>query len=227
LHRQKPLMFARLERAGLPVPPASTGTQHVSMSSFVARGRRAWSGVVHKPLAGIYKTALWDDDIVHPWEARPALAQRYVRGDTIRCYVLDGRMLASARIEHRGTVDSSLSQTGIAPVGLTSEQRAIAEGTARALGLVFCGLDLMRDAVSGETWVIDCNVSPMFVNFSYLSGCDIAGLIADHLISLAGHEHGSRAQEVLGMVSEAKQALAGDADMAAMMRRLRGRWKRT
>lgn len=227
LHRQKPLMFARLGRAGLPVPAWTAGNERRRMDAFAAKCGMDWQGAVHKPLAGIYKTLSWDQALEHPWGARPALAQRTIRGDTIRCYVLAGRVLAAARIEHGGTVDSSESQTGIGPMTLTKEQRSIAEATSRALGLSFCGLDLMHDPISGDTWVIDCNLSPMFVNFSYLSGCDIAGHIADHLLSLAGHGGDRRAREVLGMVSEAKQVLADDAEMASLFRRLRGRQRRS
>jgi glutathione synthase/RimK-type ligase-like ATP-grasp enzyme len=212
LHRQKPLLFSRLVRAGVPVPPFLCTSEPASAHAFAEHGWRSWSGVVDKPSAGIYKTTLWGDGSakIHRWQTRPALLQRYIAGDTVRCYVLRDRVVAAARIVHGGTIDSSMSQTGIVPVELTSEQRSVAERTARALDLAFCGMDLMVEAAGNQTWLIDCNLSPMFVNFAKLSLVDVPGLLADALIEMAGEKVGDR-PAVLDMVEEAKRLLASDA----------------
>ncbi len=211
LHRQKPLLFTRLARAGVPVPPFLSTSEPESARSFAEHGWRCWSGVVDKPSAGIYKTRLWTDasEGCHRWATRPALLQRYIAGDTVRCYVLGHRVVAAARIVHGGTIDSSESQTGIDPIEITGEQRNVAERVSRTLDLAFCGIDLMVEAGSSETWVIDCNLSPMFVNFAKLSLVDVPGLLADALIEMAGE--GARGRPVLfDMVEEAKQLLASD-----------------
>ena len=172
--------------------------------------------MVDKPSAGIYKTRLWQADETAS-TSRPKLLQRFIQGDTIRCYVLKGELCAAARIVHGGTVDSSMSQTGIETVELNPSQRAIAQDTAETLDLPFCGMDLMVDGTTGETWVIDCNLSPMFVNFARLSLVDIPGRLADALIE-AGTEGGRcHRPAVLDLVEEAKSLLA-DGEFAGMVR---------
>jgi glutathione synthase/RimK-type ligase-like ATP-grasp enzyme len=210
LHRQKPLLFSRLARAGIPVPPFLATSDSRAAATFAQRAASDWIGAVDKPCAGIYKTLLWDSRRApeHRWGTRPALVQRYIRGDTIRCYVLRFQAITAARIVHGGTVDSSMSQTGIELVQLTEVQRGIAERTARALDLAFCGMDLMVDSSSGTTWVIDCNLSPMFVNFARLTLVDLPGLLADYLIELATGEQARQRPAVLDLVEDAKRMLA-------------------
>lgn len=219
LHREKPFELSRMAAAGLPVPTFLAGTDREALASFVETGTRSWGGVVNKPLAGIYKTVRWDESFRHPFDRRPALGQRLIRGDTVRCYVLDGRLISAARIVHAGTVDSSLSQTGIETIELSPEQRSLAEGTAHALGLVFCGMDLMVDHATAESWVIDCNLSPMFVNYAKLSGCDVPGHVADYLLR-TGRGPSDRSQRLLDLLAEAKDAMEEDRSLVS---RLRGR----
>lgn len=216
LHRQKPLLFTRLVRAGLPVPAFLASSDASQSRRFAEQGCRAWSGVVDKPSAGIYKTVLWQADATQE-PSRPKLLQRFIRGDTVRCYVLKHELCAAARIVHAGSVDSSTSQTGIETLKLDARQRAIAEGTSRALGLAFCGMDLMIDDTTGETWVIDCNLSPMFVNFAKLSLVDIPGRLADVLIEAGAEEGKTRRPAVLDLVDDVKSLLA-DPEIAAGFR---------
>ncbi|MFH2007486.1 MAG: hypothetical protein ABI333_12950 [bacterium] len=220
LHRLKTHELDRLRAAGLPVPAFWAGSARESLERFAGAAAARWGGGVDKPLAGIYKTHLWTAVRAgaHPWGRRPALCQRYVAGDTIRCYVLAGRLLAAARIVHGGTVDSSMSQTGIEVLELPPAGRRLAEQAAEALGLAFCGLDLQRDR-HGELFVIDCNVSPMFVNFSKLSRCDIAAHLAAHLIVLASERRPVPRPDVVDLVAGAKALLAGDPEIARRLPR--------
>ena len=217
LHRLKPFTLRSLG-GQVPLPRYSAGSDAKRMRAFARKVQTDGSGVVDKPMAGIYKTELWDQERwrAHRWGTRPALYQRYVEGDTIRCYVLDGRVLSAARIVHGGTVDSSKSQTGIEVLELTEEGRAMAVAVAECLGLPFCGLDLMRDAVTGELCVIDCNLSPMFVNFARLSHCDIPGHLADYLIARSERPPAER-PKVLDLVDQAKDLLRGDQDIAVLL----------
>lgn len=147
----------------------------------------------------------------------PALYQRYIRGDTIRCYVLEGRVLSAARIVHGGTVDSSISQTGIEPVMLPPQAEVAAEATARALDLAFCGIDLMHPLETDRYYVIDCNLSPMFVNYSRLSRHDITAHLADFLIRSASRQVPYRRPRALDLLDRAKQLLADDPDIASLL----------
>jgi len=219
LHRLKTHELDRLRAAGLPVPAFQAGSAPEPLERFAGDAQQ-WGGAVDKPLAGIYKTHLWtaERSRAHPWARRPALCQRYVAGDTIRCYVLAGRLLAAARIVHGGTVDSSSSQTGIEVIELPPAGRRLASRVAQALGLSFCGMDLQRNR-DGELFVIDCNLSPMFVNFSKLSRCDIAGHLADHLITLASERRPVPRPDVVDLVADAKSLLSEDPEIARRLGR--------
>ena len=187
LHRLKTRLLQRLQRAGLPVPALAAGTDAARLERWAVQTEQRHGGVVDKPVAGIYKTRRWSAarHAARPWSRRPALLQRLIRGATVRVYVLAGEVLTAAKIVHAGEhVDSSRGQTGVEVLELDAPARAAAEGAARELELEFCGLDLMLDETSGEVFLIDCNLSPMFVNHGRMSRCDIAGHLADHLIAL-------------------------------------------
>ncbi len=218
LHRLKGLLMRRLGRAKLPVPQFSLGSDCGRLADFARQGKEKWTGVVDKPPAGIYKTHLWTEDRqgTHPWTARPAFYQRFIRGDTVRCFVVEGKLISAARIVHGGTVDSSMSQTGIEVIELPEPARGIAEKVATTLELPFCGMDLMLDESTKEAFVIDCNMSPMFVNYGRLSRCDIAGHLAELLIKIA-HGEPYRRPEVMRLLDEAKGLLANDKSLAELL----------
>ncbi|MBI4701191.1 MAG: hypothetical protein HY744_08540 [Deltaproteobacteria bacterium] len=220
-HRLKPWLLLALGRQGLPVPEWCCGSGGEACGRFAARGRARWGEVVDKPPAGIYKTELWTEQrfAAHRFGRRPALYQRLVRGDTVRCYVLGGQLLGAARIVHGAAVDSSLDQTGIEVVELSADEQRTVERAAQLLGLDFLGLDLQRDARTGESFLLDCNLSPMFASWGRLSQCDVAGRLADHLIACAAGRAGAAAPRpgVLDLVDEAKALFARDADIAALL----------
>jgi [lysine-biosynthesis-protein LysW]--L-2-aminoadipate ligase len=220
LHRMKVRLLGMLAARGVPVPPFVAGAPARAVAASTRDAVSRWGEAVDKPLAGIYKTRAWSDlEAPARGDARPALLQRRVRGDTVRCYVLDGRVLASARIVHAGTVDSSESQTGIDPTDLPDAARRAALDAAATVGVAFCGLDLMRASASGEWFVIDCNLSPMFVRFGVLSGCDVAGALADYLVDQAARRTGPRRPGGSRRGDRARIAILGrkiDAEVVAL-----------
>ncbi len=220
LHRLKTWYVWLMRNRGIPVPETAVGSDRDALRRFAEQGTEQWGGVVDKPPAGIYKTHLYDAQrfSAHRWGQRPALYQRYVKGQTVRCYVLAGKLLSAAGIVHGGTVDSSLSQTGIEVLELAPTEREMVEATATRLGLAFCGMDWQRDEKTGKGFVIDCNLSPLFVNYGKLSRCDIAGHIAEHLISLATGDADRQRPAVLDVVDEAKELLARDPEIAELLR---------
>jgi glutathione synthase/RimK-type ligase-like ATP-grasp enzyme len=212
LHRQKTYLFWYLRQKGLPIPAFMSGTAKHRLKQFAEKAFMEKDGAVIKPLAGIYKTYLWDKQRwqAHQWKSRGALYQYYIKGDTIRCYVLQKKVIAAARIIHGDTVDSSMSQTGIEVISLPEEACRIAESTAEVLGLLFCGMDLMRESKTGEFFLIDCNMSPMFVNFARLSGIDIPAMLAEFLITEAAEK---KKRNKLPLLKEAKDLLAHDPEI--------------
>ncbi|MBN2736957.1 MAG: hypothetical protein JXR70_08260 [Spirochaetales bacterium] len=219
LHRLKSYLFYYLRKKGIPVPDFICSSHAFTMKDFAQKQFSKGPGAVIKPLAGIYKTKLWSasDWDNHDWQTRAAFYQSYIPGDTIRCYVVDDVFAAAARIVHQGTVDSSMSQTGIEVLDLPCEAKTMALSTAKALGLRFCGMDLMHDKNSGRYYVIDCNMSPMFVNFSRLSAVDIPAMIAEMLMKISGQEAPKR---IKGLLGDLKSLLADD---VGLRQKLEGR----
>ena len=219
LHRLKTRMLTLLRRAGLPVPSFAAGSAPGPMEGIALDLTRRWSGAVDKPLAGVYKTHPWsvEGHAAHPWGRRPALYQRLICGDTVRCYLVEARLLSAARVVHGDTVDSSISQTGTEVLQLPPRGVEVAEAAARTLGLDFCGQDLLLEHRTGEVFLIDCNLAPMFVNYSRATRCDVAGHLADLLIRRAASHADHPRVPVLEMVDQAKDLLAGDPDIARLL----------
>ena len=217
-HRLKAHTLTLLREAGLPVPPFCAGSAAGLLQVATRKMAALYSGVVDKPLAGVWKTHPWSAErhAAHPWGRRPALHQRLIRGDTVRCYLVGGRLLTSARVVHGDTVDSSMSQTGTEVIQLPPRGVEVAEAAARALALDFCGQDLLLEHGTGEVFLIDCNLAPMFVNYGRATRCDVAGHLADLLIRRAKTGHVARAP-VLDMVDQAKDLLAADPDIARLL----------
>jgi len=179
VHRNKVWQLFSLGAQGLPVPPTVAGNDPEACQRFV-EDQGGPDQVVVKPLAGIYKTHLlseWGLDAA--LEAGPVILQRYVRGDTIRAYIADGRLVGAGRIVHdTNTVDSSLGQTGVEPVDLPGGAVSAGWNAARHLGLRWTGMDFMKEASTGRFFILECNASSMFANFSRRTGYDVPGALA-------------------------------------------------
>lgn len=190
LHRLKPFLFHFLAKNGVPVPPFMVASSGDDLLQFSRNNARQRIKTVIKPVAGIFKTELQTEAVWQKrlWTIRGAFYQNYVQGDTIRCYILNKRVIAAAKILFQGTVDSSLSQTGIEVVDLPPRAARIVRSAAEVLDARFCGIDLMREKRSGKYYVIDCNFSPMYVNFARLSRIDVPAYLADDLIQLARND---------------------------------------
>jgi hypothetical protein len=188
-------------------------TSSKALRPFIVETRRLSKHIVTKPMAGIYKTNLYTEG--EPRE-NAAFYQHYVKGDTVRCYVLDDELIASAVVHHSGSVDSSVNQTGIEVITLPRETVNMLRYTAGLLGLCFCGIDLIREADTGEYFVIDVNISPMFVNFARQSFIDIPAMIADCLIGYAQKHRGITTRR-FPMLEQAKDMLSTDPDIRKLI----------
>ena len=186
VHRVKVWQVLSLARAGLPVPPTLATNDPDAARTFVA-AHGGPDQVVAKPLAGIYKTALLVNLDLDAMLARgPVILQRYIQGDTIRTYIVNGRLVGAGRILHSGrSVDSSVEQQGVERVDLPAEVVAQGWAAARHLGLAWTGMDFQRDARTGRCYVLECNASAMFASFSRQTGVDVPGALAELLLRLA------------------------------------------
>ena len=186
IHRNKVHQLFALMRAGLPVPPTVAGSSRDNCRQFVA-AQGGEAEVVAKPLAGIHKTRLLAEVGLDAVLANgPAILQRYVRGEVIRAYLVGDQLVGAGRVLHRGrSVDSSVEQTGVERVALPDHVARMGRAAAGVLGLTWTGMDLVREAKSGDYFILECNASPMFANFSAATGCDVAGPLAQLLVQLA------------------------------------------
>ena len=214
LHRLKPFLSHYLGKHGVPVPAFIVASAGEQLLRFSERNANLQAKTVVKPLAGIFKTELQTEEEWKRgfWKIRSAFYQTFIEGDTIRCYVLNDRVIAAAKILFHGTVDSSLSQTGIEVVDLPPQAVQIARTTARILNTRFCGIDLMREKRTNKYYIIDCNFSPMFVNFARLSKIDIPAKIAEYLIQLAQQDP-KPSPKGASLLREAKELLMSDKEI--------------
>jgi glutathione synthase/RimK-type ligase-like ATP-grasp enzyme len=189
IHRTKTAQLFTLMRHGFRVPPTIVGNDPDECREFVdAMGGE--DRVVLKPLAGVYKTRLLSEiGLAAALDEGPVMLQRYIAGETIRAYLVDGTLVGAGRIVSRGgAVDSSVDQVGVDPVELPAESVRAGWAAARHLGLFWTGMDLIREATTAEYWILELNASAMFAAFSRQTGFDVPGALAELLIRLAQRE---------------------------------------
>ena len=185
-HRQKPFMYATLTRAGVPVPEFVVGSDLEQAARFVDRHREQ---VVAKPLMGgevvVADFAFLEQNHAEV-DRRPLLLQRRIVGQSLRGYVVRGRLVAAAEIVHGNVVDWRADVRALRPVTVSERAQDAMVRAAAALGLAFAAIDLEQE--QGESWVLDVNPAPMFARFAAQSGLDVGGPLADALVALAASE---------------------------------------
>ncbi len=125
--------------------------------------------------------------IEEKWLHIPHFYQRYVRaaaGRDVRVIVVGGRALAAMeRRAQTGEFRSNIELGGVGrAVPLTQALREAAESAAKALGLDYCGVDLMED----EKGVLLCEVNSnaFFEGFEEATGIDVAKAYAEHILGV-------------------------------------------
>jgi len=101
------------------------------------------------------------------------------KGVDIRCFVIDGRVVASMRRRGApGEFRSNLHQGGSAePVRISPMEREIAVRAAHAFRLGLAGVDLLRSSDGPK--VLEVNSSPGFQGIEQATGKNLAGLLLD------------------------------------------------
>jgi ribosomal protein S6--L-glutamate ligase len=189
----KYLATARLEAAGLPVPPTIT-CQHAdaALEAFAALE----GDVVVKPLFGSEGRGMLritDPDLA--WRTFRAIEQvrgvlylqKFIAhpGWDLRAFVLDGRVLAAMRRSARNGWRTNVAQGGHAEVvRLTGAEEELALRAAAALGATVAGVDLLPGPV-GELYVIEVNAVPGWRALAPVTGVDVAAATVRFL----AHDH--------------------------------------
>lgn len=188
-HSHKPWQLRLLREAGLPVPRWTATNDPAAVRAFA----RATGPCVYKPLSGGATVRLLEKrdlsrERLDALKLAPVLFQEYYEGVSVRAYVIGRRVIAAAEIRS-GEVDYRRDEREVSPIRLTAEERRVAVAAARACGMAFTGVDLIRGKDGFR--VLECNPSPMFVVFEQKTGLDIAGPLAELLILKTGMGSGS------------------------------------
>ena len=117
---------------------------------------------------------------------RPHFYQRFLSkaaGKDIRVIVIGGKAVAAmARIAQKGEFRSNIELGGRGEkILLTPQQQAVAEGAAKALGLDYCGVDLLE--TENSVVVCEVNSNAFFDGLEAATGVNVAALYAKHILS--------------------------------------------
>jgi ribosomal protein S6--L-glutamate ligase len=112
------------------------------------------------------------------------LVQEFIKeadGADIRCVVVGGKVVASMKRQAaKGEFRSNLHRGGSAEkVKITPEERAVAIGAAKAMGLNFAGVDLLRS--NHGPVVMEVNSSPGLEGIEQSSKKDVAGTVIEFI----------------------------------------------
>jgi ribosomal protein S6--L-glutamate ligase len=185
----KYLATARLEAAGLRVPPTAVcQTADAALEAFAVLG----GDVVVKPLfgsegRGMIRVA--DPELA--WRTFRAIErtqgvlylQRFIRhpGWDLRIFVLGGDVLAAMRRHARGDWRTNVAQGGSAEIAkVLPEEARLALRAAEALGTPVAGVDLLPGP-DGEWYVIEVNAVPGWRALAPVTGVDVAAAIVRFL----------------------------------------------
>jgi len=110
------------------------------------------------------------------------LVQEFIKeadGKDIRCFVIDGKVVGSIQREAAaGEFRANLHLGGTATnIKITPEERKIAIGAAKAMGLKVAGVDIIRSKTGPK--VLEINSSPGLEGIENITGKDIAGLMIE------------------------------------------------
>jgi ribosomal protein S6--L-glutamate ligase len=186
----KYLASARLEAAGLPVPPTVVCQDAESaLEAFAALG----GDVVVKPLFGAEGRGMVrvsDPDLA--WRTFRTLErlqsvlylQQFIihPGWDLRVFVLGGRVLAAMRRQANGGWRTNIAQGGnAARVCLTAEEEHLALRAAAAVGAPAAGVDLLPGP-GGKWYVLEVNAVPGWRALTPTTDVDVAAALIEFLL---------------------------------------------
>jgi ribosomal protein S6--L-glutamate ligase len=110
------------------------------------------------------------------------LVQEFIKeagGEDIRCIVLGDKVVATMKRKGKeGDFRSNIHRGGTASkVKITPQERATAVGAAKAMGLNFCGVDMLRS--NHGPVVMEVNSSPGLEGMEKATGIDVADQLID------------------------------------------------
>ena len=112
------------------------------------------------------------------------LVQEFIKeagGEDIRCIVLGEKVVATMKRKGKeGDFRSNIHRGGPAEkVKITAQERATAVGAAKAMGLNFCGVDMLRS--NHGPVVMEVNSSPGLEGMEKATGIDVASQLIEFI----------------------------------------------
>ncbi len=190
-HRQKAHQYALLARHGVPVPKTLVTSDAGQARAFA---RDLSGGAVAKPLAGGAEVVMADEAFFEAQPGggplrRPYIFQQYVKGRSLRAYLLGGRVVSMGELEYdRARVDWREHVTRVMPYQPPAGLSALMERAVRLLDMPYCGMDVEHDERSGELYLLDFNPSALYASWGRMTETDMAGLLAEYLLGVAGRK---------------------------------------
>jgi len=179
--KDKYSMTQALARAGLPVP----STYVSEMAHWAYRASKGFGQLVYKPIVGsLGFGSMKFDDVDLAFNAfrtlerwgQPLYIQEYLKAPErdIRVFVLGEKVLASMRREARSKEWKANVAQGakVRPIRLSSELDKIAIKAAKALDLLYAGVDILETREGAV--VLEVNASPSWQGLQSATGVNIA-----------------------------------------------------
>lgn len=187
-HYYKLDTIERLQQAGVPVPATMATNDPEAVQKFV----KNHTDIVCKPLAGgAIAIGMSAGDISEQFYAllriAPAMLQARIYGYDVRAYVLNNQVIsaASTLTEH---VDFRTDNQRFQPTALTQDEAQGVIQAARLMSLSFAAIDFKRTS-DGHYFILDVNPAPLFTGFEQITGLEVAGPIAKHLVAICSSGH--------------------------------------
>lgn len=175
------LTLSRCQQAGLSIPESSCSeTVEEALTAFQELG----GDVVAKPIFGAegrgmlrltdFETAR---RVFYTWQQIGAVLfqQRFINAEMsdIRVMVLGGKAIGAIRRTGTNDFRANCAQQGTAQRHeLTQEEAELAESACRATGVIFGGVDLIRDT-EGRLYLLEVNACPGWKHFQAVTEINI------------------------------------------------------
>ncbi|MBQ8659165.1 MAG: RimK family alpha-L-glutamate ligase [Clostridia bacterium] len=126
-------------------------------------------------------------ELAQKWLFEPHLYQEYIaesKGEDLRVIVVGGKALgAMKRVAKNGEFRSNIELGGRGEkTELAPEYRKAAERAATALGLDYCGVDLLE--TNGGPVLCEVNSNAFFEGFESTTGINVAKSYAEHIVNV-------------------------------------------
>jgi glutathione synthase/RimK-type ligase-like ATP-grasp enzyme len=172
LHQTKPVQLAMVAALGVAVPATVLSNDAEAVRAFAAKYPRC----IFKPVQGGAHTrrvtpAHLSDDNLRNLALAPVTLQQEVEGTNVRVFVA-GELVIGLEVRAETIDFRDVDDPQILPHALPAEVEAQCRAIARALGLVWTGIDC-RLTPGGRYVFLEANPSPMFLGFESRSGAPL------------------------------------------------------